>query len=148
MFLEPISTYLLSLIFLFCNLIYWRCVPQNCTFGEKFNAFYGRCERILCRLGFNVTSTGKCIGKRISTLFFEILISILFLDINECAEKPSPCKIGERCDNTPGSYRCVQTFTCSNGLEMKDLQCLGNFNRLFFYFVLLYWHRYWWMCSW
>jgi hypothetical protein len=51
------------------------------------------------------------------------------LDINECAEKPSPCTLGERCDNTPGSYRCVQTFACSTGLEMKDLQCLGNFNR-------------------
>jgi hypothetical protein len=40
-----------------------RCVPQNCTFGEKFNAFYGRCEKILCQPGFNVTLFGKCIGK-------------------------------------------------------------------------------------
>ncbi len=46
------------------------------------------------------------------------------LDINECAQKPSPCKPGERCDNTPGSYKCVQTFACANGLEMKELQCL------------------------
>jgi hypothetical protein len=58
------------------------------------------------------------------------------LDINECAEKPSPCKPGERCDNTPGSYRCVQTFACSTGLEMKDLQCLGNFNRFLFCFFI------------
>ncbi|UJR26258.1 hypothetical protein I4U23_007598 [Adineta vaga] len=84
----------------------YRCVPQNCTFGEKFNAFYGRCEQIQCQSGFNVTSTGKC------------------LDINECTQKPSPCKLGERCDNTPGSYRCVQTLMCSSGLELKDLQCL------------------------
>ncbi len=42
----------------------FRCVPQNCTFGEKFNAFYGRCEKILCQPGFNVTLFGKCIGKR------------------------------------------------------------------------------------
>ena len=48
------------------------------------------------------------------------------LDINECALKPGPCKLGERCDNTPGSYKCVQTFACANGLEMKELQCLGN----------------------
>jgi hypothetical protein len=48
------------------------------------------------------------------------------LDINECAQKPGPCKLGERCDNTPGSYRCVQTFSCATGLEMKDLQCLGR----------------------
>jgi hypothetical protein len=40
-----------------------RCVPQNCTSGEKFNAFYGRCEKIQCQPGFNVTSFGKCIGK-------------------------------------------------------------------------------------
>ncbi|CAF1393761.1 unnamed protein product [Adineta ricciae] len=84
----------------------YRCVPQTCTSGEKFNAFYGRCEKIQCREGFNVTLTGKC------------------LDINECTQKPSPCKLGERCDNTPGSYRCVQTFTCPSGLEIKDLECL------------------------
>ncbi|CAF3619463.1 unnamed protein product [Adineta steineri] len=84
----------------------YKCVPENCRFGEKFNAFYGRCEKIQCRSGFNITLTGKCI------------------DINECAQKPSPCKLSERCDNIPGSYRCVQTFTCSEGLEMKDLQCL------------------------
>lgn len=54
-------------------------------------------------------------------------------DINECAQKPSPCKAGERCDNTPGSYRCVQTFACANGLEMKDLQCLGKTPSNFFF---------------
>lgn len=41
----------------------YKCVPQNCTFGEKFNAFYGRCEKILCQPGFNVTAFGKCVGK-------------------------------------------------------------------------------------
>lgn len=104
-----------------------RCVPQNCTFGEKFNAFYGRCEQIRCRSGFNVTSIGKCVGMLIS---IECLPShrgvSSIADINECAQKPSPCKAGERCDNTAGSYRCVQTFACANGLEMKDLQCLGR----------------------
>ncbi|CAF3746285.1 unnamed protein product [Rotaria sordida] len=84
----------------------YKCVPQNCTFGEKFNAFYGRCEKVQCRSGFNVTAIGKCV------------------DINECAQNPSPCRLGERCDNTPGSYRCVQTFACANGLQMEDLQCL------------------------
>jgi len=57
--------------------------------------------------------------------------SFFGLDINECAQKPSPCKIGERCDNTPGSYKCVQTFACANGLNMKDLQCLGKNFALF-----------------
>lgn len=52
------------------------------------------------------------------------------LDINECIQKPNPCKLGERCDNTPGSYRCVQTFACSSGLEMKDLQCLGKVQKI------------------
>ncbi|CAF3442240.1 unnamed protein product [Rotaria socialis] len=84
----------------------YRCLPQNCTTGEKFNAFFGRCERVQCQPGFNSSSFGKCI------------------DINECAQKPSPCKPGERCDNTVGSYRCVQTFSCASGLEMKDLKCL------------------------
>ncbi|CAF0778410.1 unnamed protein product [Adineta steineri] len=84
----------------------YKCAPQNCTFGEKFNAFFGRCEKIQCQPGYNVTALSKCV------------------DINECAQKPSPCKMGERCDNTPGSYKCVQTFACANGLEMQDLQCL------------------------
>ncbi|CAF4834063.1 unnamed protein product, partial [Rotaria socialis] len=75
------------------------CAPQNCTYGEKFNAFHGRCEKIQCRSGFSLTSSGKCV------------------DVNECGQNPSPCKRSERCDNTPGSYRCVQTFTCASGLQ-------------------------------
>ncbi|CAF1275455.1 unnamed protein product [Rotaria magnacalcarata] len=85
-----------------------KCAPQNCTSGEKFNAFHGRCEKIQCRSGFSVTSLGKCV------------------DVNECGQNPSPCKRSERCDNTPGSYRCVQTFTCASGLQMKDLECLDD----------------------
>jgi len=107
MCLELISNYH-SIFFFHLIFFGYRCIPQNCTFGEKFNAFYGRCEKIQCQPGFNVTLFGKCI------------------DINECAQKPSPCKLGERCDNTPGSYKCVQTFACANGLQMKDLQCLGK----------------------
>ncbi|CAF1496711.1 unnamed protein product [Rotaria sp. Silwood1] len=84
----------------------YKCQPQNCTKGEKFNAFFGRCEKVQCQPGYNATSFGKC------------------ADINECAQIPSPCQPTERCDNTPGSYRCVQTFRCASGLEMKDLKCL------------------------
>ncbi len=78
-----------------------------------------------------------------------IFRKILFysLDINECAQKPSPCKLGERCDNTPGSYKCVQTFACANGLEMKELQCLGKYFpfSFFWYKSYLFLNRYWWM---
>ena len=103
-----------------------RCVPQNCTFGEKFNALHGRCEKILCQPGYNVTAFGKCVGRMNGSFADEMEIILFQLDINECAQKPGPCKIGERCDNTPGSYKCVQTFACANGLQMKDLQCLGT----------------------
>jgi len=44
-----------------------RCVPQKCVLGEKFNAFYGRCEKIQCPIGFNVTSIGKCVGKKMNS---------------------------------------------------------------------------------
>ncbi len=57
--------YLLFDVFIFsdvyCQYCY-RCIPQNCTFGEKFNAFSGRCEKMLCQPGYNVTLFGKCIG--------------------------------------------------------------------------------------
>lgn len=32
--------------------------------GEKFNAFYGRCEKVHCQPGFNVSTFGKCVGKK------------------------------------------------------------------------------------
>ena len=103
----------------------FRCIPQNCTFGEKFNAFYGRCEKMLCQPGYNVTTLGKCIGE--SKTNCAIFADIEYIQISTNALKsPVHVKIGERCDNTPGSYRCVQTFACANGLEMKDLQCLGR----------------------
>lgn len=41
-----------------------RCLPQNCTTGEKFNALVGRCEKINCQPGFNITTFGKCVGKK------------------------------------------------------------------------------------
>ncbi len=67
MFLEHIST--IDLFIIFVTFIFSRCVPQICTFGENFNAFYGRCEKIQCRLGFNVTSHGKCVGRIIYISF-------------------------------------------------------------------------------
>lgn len=127
----------------------YRCIPQNCTFGEKFNAFFGRCEKIQCQPGFNVTLFGKCIGmcwRNIKEKKKDVLFSEL--DINECAQKPSPCKIGERCDNVPGSYKCVQTFACANGLQMKDLQCLGKFLKFFLKKSTSILNRYWWMYDW
>ena len=106
-----------------------RCVPQKCVLGEKFNAFYGRCEKIQCPIGYNVTSIGKCVGKKMNlNEFLHWEMKFYFSDINECAQ--NPCKFGERCDNTPGSYRCVQIFTCANGLEMKNSQCLGSIDWL------------------
>ncbi|CAF0889364.1 unnamed protein product [Didymodactylos carnosus] len=82
------------------------CVPQKCPPGEHLNVFLGRCSRIQCHPGYNATAVGKCV------------------DINECKQVPSPCKIGERCDNTIGSYRCVNIFSCAHGLEAKELQCI------------------------
>lgn len=73
--------YYSSLIFLFLSNFFLslsRCVPQNCTFGEKFNALHGRCEKILCQPGYNVTAFGKCVGKMNGSFADEMEI-ILFL---------------------------------------------------------------------
>ena len=45
-----------------------------------------------------------------------------FLDINECAQEPSPC-IGGVCINTQSSFRCV----CGTGYELdaSGLRCVG-----------------------
>jgi hypothetical protein len=63
MYLELTSNDYSISFFVSLDFSWYRCVPQNCTVGEKFNAFYGRCEKIQCQPGFNVTLFGKCIGK-------------------------------------------------------------------------------------
>ena len=50
-------------------------------------------------------------------------IIIIFLEVNECRENPSLCHRG-RCENTPGSYRCV----CPQGyvFDSRTKGCEGR----------------------
>ncbi|XP_077567081.1 fibulin-1 isoform X1 [Stigmatopora nigra] len=41
-------------------------------------------------------------------------------DINECWLGASNCRVGERCINTDGSFRCQREVSCGTGYEMTD----------------------------
>uniref|UniRef100_A0A6Q2XYH5 Fibulin-1 n=1 Tax=Esox lucius TaxID=8010 RepID=A0A6Q2XYH5_ESOLU len=41
-------------------------------------------------------------------------------DINECLLGASNCRVGERCINTLGSYRCQREVSCGTGYELTD----------------------------
>ncbi|KAF3688569.1 Fibulin-1 [Channa argus] len=41
-------------------------------------------------------------------------------DINECLLGASNCRIGERCINTMGSFRCQREVSCGTGYELTD----------------------------
>ncbi|XP_037110487.1 fibulin-1 isoform X1 [Syngnathus acus] len=41
-------------------------------------------------------------------------------DINECLLGASNCRVGERCINTEGSFRCQREVSCGTGYELTD----------------------------
>ncbi|CAB1331529.1 unnamed protein product [Coregonus sp. 'balchen'] len=41
-------------------------------------------------------------------------------DINECLLGASNCRVGERCINTLGSFRCQREVSCGTGYELTD----------------------------
>uniref|UniRef100_A0A3Q3ND41 Fibulin-1 n=1 Tax=Mastacembelus armatus TaxID=205130 RepID=A0A3Q3ND41_9TELE len=41
-------------------------------------------------------------------------------DINECLLGISNCRVGERCINTEGSFRCQREISCGTGYELTD----------------------------
>ncbi|XP_059916345.1 fibulin-1 isoform X1 [Gadus macrocephalus] len=41
-------------------------------------------------------------------------------DINECLLGASNCRLGERCINTAGSFRCQRVVSCGTGYELTD----------------------------
>ncbi|VDN20186.1 unnamed protein product [Gongylonema pulchrum] len=47
--------------------------------------------------------------------------------INECMLLLDNCLVGQRCVNTPGSFKCVRTLPCGTGyvLNSDTGQCIG-----------------------
>ncbi|XP_073423762.1 fibulin-1 isoform X2 [Dendrobates tinctorius] len=41
-------------------------------------------------------------------------------DINECIAQAHNCKVGQRCINLPGSFRCQREANCGTGYELTD----------------------------
>jgi hypothetical protein len=44
---------------------------------------------------------------------------IYFIDINECFTGEHDCVSGMRCENYPGSYRCIREKPCGTGYSVN-----------------------------
>ena len=66
---------------------------------------------------------GRCHGMsfREIRLIFKI---IFLLDINECLT--SPCAKTMKCENTPGSYRCIEGCDPGYQWSIKNGECRGK----------------------
>jgi len=47
--------------------------------------------------------------------------SLVFLDIDECANGTHNCSVNAVCNNTRGSYNC----TCKDGFQVDGISCTG-----------------------
>lgn len=77
----------------------FKCKAKECQFGYVFNYNLGDCEKIICKRGYEIDQSGKCV------------------DINECAQ--NICHYNEKCENTPGSYKCILQLICGEGYELN-----------------------------
>ena len=62
---------------------------------------------------------------RFTSQWQTVLRLILFIstpDIDECMEFTFNCDPSQKCENTPGSYKCV----CDEGLYWIDNMCKGD----------------------
>ena len=48
-----------------------------------------RCDRVNCQSGFKAGPSGTCV------------------DVDECLTDPDACSVHEVCENTMGSYECI-----------------------------------------
>ena len=61
----------------------------------------------------------------VNKIFFEELFQTnLFLDINECLTNPCPKTM--KCENTPGSYRCIEGCEPGYQWSLKNGECRGK----------------------
>ena len=57
---------------------------------------------------------------------------IVLSDINECTEKNNPCRKYQSCQNSYGSYSCIDSINCGPGFEVgrDGKTCIGIFYQL------------------
>jgi hypothetical protein len=51
------------MIKLLTNVFIFRCKAKECQFGYVFNYNLGDCEKIICKRGYEIDQSGKCVGK-------------------------------------------------------------------------------------
>lgn len=78
----------------------FRCNPKRCPDGFRFNSATSQCERFECSSGFRPDSSGLCV------------------DVNECEDGVNPCRSYQTCQNSYGSYRCINSMQCRPGYEV------------------------------
>ncbi|XP_060565589.1 fibulin-1-like isoform X2 [Ruditapes philippinarum] len=78
----------------------FRCNPKRCPEGSRYNSATNRCERFTCARGMKPDMSGLCV------------------DINECNAGVSPCRNFQSCQNTYGSYRCIDSVACGPGFQV------------------------------
>lgn len=76
-----------------------------------------------CDAGFEMNDDERCRGKW--SEFSSSIRRLFLIDINECVSNPCPKTM--KCENTPGSFRCIEG--CDEGYtwSMKHRQCRGKF---------------------
>ncbi|KAK6176084.1 hypothetical protein SNE40_014439 [Patella caerulea] len=90
----------------------YTCHTTQCQTGYVYNPINRRCEESYdCDRGFGFNSvTRQC------------------EDINECGLGIDTCRVGERCDNTIGSYSCRRFRHCGTGYTLDEAtqRCLDH----------------------
>ena len=71
--------------------------------------------------GFNCSSMLTLLGTNMHHL--TCIISVQFVDINECIQDLSECDNNAQCTDTIGSYNC----TCNSGYEGSGFTCTSKF---------------------
>ncbi|XP_014239684.1 fibulin-5 [Cimex lectularius] len=114
----------------------YRCIPKrNCRVGFRFNKQRNACididectEQKPCdstQICHNTEGSYEC-----SCLpgYSRDHLTLGCIDINECQTNAANCRIGERCDNTLGSYICVRNANCGTGYTLNAVtgKCEDN----------------------
>ncbi|GFN88844.1 fibulin-2 [Plakobranchus ocellatus] len=92
----------------------YTCMSARCPSGYELNPLNGQCEQRgtnECNTGFAFNSvTGRC------------------EDLNECGLGIDHCGVGQRCENTIGSYACRRERHCGTGYTLDEATQTCNDN--------------------
>uniref|UniRef100_A0A8C7H879 Fibulin-1 n=1 Tax=Oncorhynchus kisutch TaxID=8019 RepID=A0A8C7H879_ONCKI len=101
---------------------------SNCRGGEHCINTVGsfRCQReVSCGTGYELMDSNNCKDSPISCQYIDNLCPSVPLtsipDINECLAQTEPCRPGQLCMNTMGSFTCQRnSINCGRGYHLND----------------------------